>query len=658
MNASFLHVLVALAAFGGSIWLLYRVVDDAQAKLKTLWSLIGEARKQSGPIRWPGLGKAAPYLTALVLLLVAFSASAAPANPGMFDQMGMDYKNAAAGWFGPLFGYANTLFGLLAAIEVTWAAAMWAFEKDNLSSFTAALIRKIMTLGVYYAILLNAGTWIPAIVDSFVQAGQTAGGTGSLSPSDVVTAGLDCAFRILESITNLGLVEAIVVGIIAGVCALLIMLCFVIIAGQLLIALIESYIVIGAGVLFLGFGGSRWTTDFVQKVLGYAVSVGVKLLILYLVIGVGMTSANSWSNLLAAGVAGNDDFLRNCFFVLAGSLLFVFISWSIPSLAGSMLGGAPSLTAGAAAGVMGGVAAGGVALAAGAAGGVGNLLKKAASLGGSGSGPSGGAGKQLAGAAAGGGSVGGLGASGSAPGGSASLKAATSAPAVPPPSLPSTPSSSAPSSSGPGDTPVSVAPPATTPSSDSTSSAAADSANGSGQQGSDKAAGSATSSASASTAAPLPATTTNGSGTTLAGGSTDKPVTATGTGSSATTSAVGNTQASATPSPASPSAPTTSTASPTNSAQQGATTQPGSASLEQEMATPGVSDTLGQEMLTPGNAENSIGGAGGETTNQPPQDKERKPGLIERLKNVKPPHLPNDQGGGGTVHIKLDHGRD
>lgn len=63
-------------------------------------------------------------------------------------------------------------------------------------------------------------------------------------------------------------------------------------------------------------------------------------------------------------------------------------------------------------------------------------------------------------------------------------------------------------------------------------------------------------------------------------------------------------------------------------------------------------------MLTPGNAENSIGGASGETTNQPPQDKERKPGLIERLKNVKPPHLPNDQGGGGTVHIKLDHGRD
>ena len=53
------------------------------------------------------------------------------------------------------------------------------------------------------------------------------------------------------------------------------MIAFVVAAGQLLVALIESYFVISAAIIFLGFGGSRWTQDFVQKYLGYAIAIGV-----------------------------------------------------------------------------------------------------------------------------------------------------------------------------------------------------------------------------------------------------------------------------------------------------------------------------------------------------------------------------------------------
>ncbi len=63
--------------------------------------------------------------------------------------------------------YANNLFFWLALIEFTWSAAIMMLEKTDLQIWTAALIRKVMWIGAFYALLLNGRTWIPTIVDSF-----------------------------------------------------------------------------------------------------------------------------------------------------------------------------------------------------------------------------------------------------------------------------------------------------------------------------------------------------------------------------------------------------------------------------------------------------------------------------------------------------------
>jgi len=49
-------------------------------------------------------------------------------------------------------------------------------EKNDLQSWTSALVRKIMWIGAFYALLLNGRIWIPAIIDSFERIGQTASG--------------------------------------------------------------------------------------------------------------------------------------------------------------------------------------------------------------------------------------------------------------------------------------------------------------------------------------------------------------------------------------------------------------------------------------------------------------------------------------------------
>ena len=140
------------------------------------------------------------------------------------------------------------------------------------------------------------------------------------------------------------------------ICALGVVMAFAIIAGQLLITLIESYIVIGAGVFMLGFTGSRWTLVFGEKYVGYAVSVGIKLFMLELIVGLGFDLGQQWGSLFANGIAPPETYIE----VVGAALVFGFLAWQIPSLAASLMNGAPRMTLGSFVSTAGAVAVGGV----------------------------------------------------------------------------------------------------------------------------------------------------------------------------------------------------------------------------------------------------------------------------------------------------------
>lgn len=317
------------------------------------------------------------FLIASVLLLPEL----ALADAGFMDSLANDFKNSTSGWVGNALDIATYIFWTLAAIEFAWAAAMWAMDKDNMSSFMAAMTRKILVIGFFYTLILYGATWIPAIIESLKgSAAIIAGVPSTISPSTVIDQGLNIVSTMWDSlvdkmgITNLG--SSILVAFISALATLIVILSFILIAAQYLIALIESYIVLGAGILFLGFGGSSWTRDFTQKYIGYAVSSGVKLMMILILIGVGTSVSAGWTAQLAGALNGGDikDLIDPIFSIVGGSVLFAVLTWQIPSLASSMLSGSPALTAGGAVGT----ALGGAALGAGAVMGAGALASGAA----------------------------------------------------------------------------------------------------------------------------------------------------------------------------------------------------------------------------------------------------------------------------------------
>lgn len=354
----------------------------------------------------------------LSLASVAVFASNAMAE-GVLDSVQQTMKAASSGWMEKGLEYAKTLFFGLAALEFVWSAIQLTVKKNELSDLAVSVMLKVLSIAFFAMMLLKAPEWIPAIVNSFVSAGTGISGTTEMTPSGVFSQGVGLAsdlvtkgMQVNAQNTSLGNVvssggaslgEWLLSAIIIGGSGIMVIIAFVVIAVQLFVALVESFLVIGGGALMLGFLGSRWTMSFGEKFFGYAVSVGVKLFALYLIVGFGGTFIAEMGRALDALVAAGKPVGLGDYLGMGGaSLVFGGVGYMAPGLASTMLSGSPSLSMsnlGAASGTLAGAPvaagmAGGAALLQGGgyAASLMQTSKAAGAIGGSAAPPSGNAG--------------------------------------------------------------------------------------------------------------------------------------------------------------------------------------------------------------------------------------------------------------------------
>ena len=356
-----------------------------------------------------------------ILLVVAQTAFAqGSSNPSkIMDQ----YRSQRIQWTTNIWPYANTLFGLLAVIEFAWSAAVMLLEKSDLQSWTSALVRKIMWIGCFYALLLNGRTWIPWIIQSFEQIGATSSGVAALSPSGVFSQGLNIAGALMDGASTSAFFTKPGSSLALVFAAIIIVLSYGIITLQFIVAMVESYIIVAAGFIFIGFGGSRWTVPYTERYIGLAVSTGVKIMLLYLLIGAGLNFAVDWET-AATTISASPSPMMGAFDIMGAAVIFMMLCWQTPKLFAAVLGGSPALTGGDLLSTGTSLIAGTAAVASLGAGAIAAAAGGVAAVSGAAGAGGGAAGGSGAGSAAGVG--GGVGAAGRAGGGS-----------VPPPSSPS-----------------------------------------------------------------------------------------------------------------------------------------------------------------------------------------------------------------------------
>lgn len=220
------------------------------------------------------------------LWLWAFStnAYAAISNKGILDDVLSRYSTAASTWGTVITAYASWLFWTLTLISMVWTFGMMILRKADIGEFFAEFIRFTVFTGFFFWLLTNGPKFAIDIQDSLLQIGGKATGTGAtFSPSGIVDIGFDIFGKVYDNSSAWTPVDSMV-GI---TISLIILVVLALVAVNMLVLLISGWILAYAGIFFLGFGGSRWTSDMAISYFKTVLSVAAQLFTMVLLVGIG-----------------------------------------------------------------------------------------------------------------------------------------------------------------------------------------------------------------------------------------------------------------------------------------------------------------------------------------------------------------------------------
>jgi len=298
---------------------------------------------------------------------------------GVIDSFLSVFTSYIDSGFGLLNGEVAFLATTLAAIDITLAAIFWSWAPDE--DIIARLAKKTLFVGVFAYLIGNWNNLARIVFESFAGLGLKASGTGMstsdfLSPGRVAQVGIDAGRPILDSISGLmgyiSFFENFVQIVVLLFAWIVVLLAFFILAIQLFVTLIEFKLTTLAGFVLIPFGLFGKTAFAAERVLGNVISSGVKVLVLAVIVGIGSTLFSQFTT----GFGGNQPTIESAMSMVLAALSLLGLGIFGPGIANGIVSGGPQLGAGAAIGTgvaAGGVVAAGVAgagLAAGAAGGV------------------------------------------------------------------------------------------------------------------------------------------------------------------------------------------------------------------------------------------------------------------------------------------------
>lgn len=267
----------------------------------------------------------------LVLTLFSVNAHAAIDNAGILDNALNSYSTAATTWAATITAHASWLFWTLALISMVWTFGFMALRKADIGEFFAEFIRFTLFTGFFWWLLSNGPNFATSIMTSLRTIGGNATGSGSsLTPSGIVDIGFDIFFKVLDQSSVWSPVDS-AVGIIMGAIVLVIL---ALIGVNMLLLLVSGWVLAYAGIFFLGFGGSRWTSDMAIIYFKTVLGVAAQLFTMVLLVGIGKSFIDQYYTHMSAGIS-----LKELGVMLIVSVILLALVNKVPPLIGSLAGG-------------------------------------------------------------------------------------------------------------------------------------------------------------------------------------------------------------------------------------------------------------------------------------------------------------------------------
>jgi len=201
----------------------------------------------------------------------------------MLDQVVTEFATRATSWQTVVMNAAMFLFWTLGTISLVFTFGFMALRKADIGEFFAELVRFILFFGFFLWLLRYGPTFANSIIQSLARLGEQASGVASVTPSGIV----DIGFMILKQAFRNSSIWSPVDSFIGVALSVGILILLAVVAVNMLLLLVSGWLLMYAGIFFLGFGGSRWTSDMAINYYKTVLGVAVQIMTMVLLVGIG-----------------------------------------------------------------------------------------------------------------------------------------------------------------------------------------------------------------------------------------------------------------------------------------------------------------------------------------------------------------------------------
>lgn len=271
----------------------------------------------------------------IIVVIACFYTSSVYAqlsSDGLLDRVVNEFATRAISWQTIIMNAAMWLFWTLGTISLVWTFGFMALRKADIGEFFVEFIRFILFFGFMLWLLRNGPNFSESILKSLQQLANQASGHDGMSPSGIVDIGFKLMlnagrqlslFTPIDNAVNLAMSVAI-------------LLMLATIAINMMILFITGWMLMYAGIFFLGFGGSRWTSDIAINYYKNVLSLAMQLFAMILLIGIGSDLLTSFHNKMEK----DGLHLEQLSVMLVASFALLLFIREIPSrLSGIVFGG-------------------------------------------------------------------------------------------------------------------------------------------------------------------------------------------------------------------------------------------------------------------------------------------------------------------------------
>ncbi|WEJ71959.1 P-type conjugative transfer protein TrbL [Pseudomonas sp. PSE14] len=272
-------------------------------------------------------------------LLAFYCASASAALPyfdpgtqrGVLDDVILRFSQKSSLWASKITGYATWLFWTLATISMVWTFGLMALRKADIGEFFAELVRFIMFTGFFWWLLIHGPEYADSIIRSLRTIGEKASNNSDISPSGIVNIGFVIFKQAIKGTSAWSPVDSLV----GVVLSILVLSVLALVAVNMLLLLISGWILIYAGIFFLGFGGGRWTSDMAINYYKTVLGLAAQVLTMILLVGIGQDLLTEFYNKMTKGTLNFEELGV----VLVVAIALLMLVNKVPALVGGIVSG-------------------------------------------------------------------------------------------------------------------------------------------------------------------------------------------------------------------------------------------------------------------------------------------------------------------------------